>query len=195
MLTGHTANLPNDTMLDSGVFYVGSNPIGVSRGGFKFDPGWDVVNSEFDGKHAPILGLDRKFYGESVISGTLIEFGPATHGNQIAKMEAGIAGVDTGVTPNTLTTLTPAVGGVPYPAGSYLNDVRLVFERAIATGAGVKKYVAIYYPKAIVRKWGPIAGANKDHPTIEFEVAARKDMSAGTTADAPYKIELREALP
>jgi hypothetical protein len=195
MLTGYTANLPNDIVLDSGVAYVGSAVLGATRGSWEFDPAWTIENVDFDGKHPPIKLLDRKFHGEALFSATLIEFGPSTSGNQIAKLEAGSASVDTGTTPSTLTTITPKAGGGLYAAGDYLTDVRIMFERAITAGAGVKKYAAIYFPSAIVRKWGPLKGENKKEASFAIEICGRKDMAAGTTADATYKIELREALP
>lgn len=194
MLTGYTANLPNDTLLDSGVLYVGSTVIGVTRGAPKFDPAFTVENLPFDGKHAPIKGLDRKFFGEALIAATIAEFGPATHGNQIAKLEPGSASVDTGVTPNTLTTITPKAGGQLYASGDYLANLRLIFERGITSGAGVKKYAAILMASAFCRKWD-LQGQDKDGAIISVEFVGRKDMASGTTADAPYLIELREALP
>lgn len=195
MLTGYSANLPNDVLLDTGVVYVASTLIGATRGAPDFDPAFEIENVDFDGKHAPLKLLDRKFHGESKLGFTLLDFGPATHGNQIAKLEAGSASVDSGVTPNTLTTITPKVGGAFYAAGDYLADVRLVFERGITPGAGVKKYAAYYFPCAIVRKWGAVKGESKKEAGIPVEIVGRKDMAAGTTADATYKIELREALP
>src|SRR5438128_9741400 len=49
MLTGYTANLPSDVLLDSGVLYVGSTPIGVTRGVPEFNPNKEVENVDFDG--------------------------------------------------------------------------------------------------------------------------------------------------
>jgi hypothetical protein len=194
-LNGYTANLPNDILLDTGVLYVGSTPIGASRGAWKVELAWSVENVDFDGKYADVKGLDRKFYGPSSMSATLIELGPATHGNQISKMEAGATSVDTGSTPSTLTTITPKPGGALYASGDYLTNVRVVFERAITVAAGAKKYVAVLFPAGLVRKWGPLTGTDKKEATYDVEIAARKDMASGTTADAPYLIEYREALP
>lgn len=195
MLTGYSINLPSDVLMDSGVLYVGTAIVGVSKGPWQFDPGREIVNSEFDGKHAPIKGLDRLFHGEPVISGTLIQFADSDTGGQMAKIEPGSSEADSGSTPNVLTTITPKAGGNFFASGDYLTDVRLIFERGIAAAAGTKKYAAIYLPCAIVKKWGPLAGANKDHPTYGVEIAGRKDMGSGTTADAAYKIEFRESLP
>lgn len=194
MLTGYLTTLPTDVLLDTGILRVGATNIGSTRGAPKFDPVFTVENLNFDGKHAPIMGLDRKFYGESFFSATIIEFGPAASGNQIAKLETGIASVDTGTTPNTLTTLTPRAGGVLYVTGDYLVNVRLIFERGVVAGASIKKYAAVNFPAAIVRKWD-LQGQDKESAIIGVEIAARKNMASGTTADAPYLIELHESLP
>lgn len=195
-LNGYTPNLPSDALLDTGIVMVGNEVIGVTRGAPQFSPEFEIENIEFDGKTAPIRGLDRKFYGAAKISGTLIEFGPTATGEQIQRLEAGIsAAVDTGTTPNTLSTFTPKVGGQLYASGDYLTDVRVIFERGIAVGAGIKKYAAILFPVALVKLYGPMQGEDRKHVSIPFEIEARKDMASGTTNDAPYKIELRESMP
>ena len=195
-ITGYTANLPSDALLDQGIVMVGNEVIGVTRGAPQFSPEFEIENLEFDGKTAPIKGLDRKFHGPAKISGTLIEFGPSATGEQIQRLEAGIsAAVDTGTTPNSLSTFTPKVGGQMYASGDYLTDVRIIFERAIAAGAGIKKYAAILFPCALVKMYGPMQGEERKHVSIPFEIEGRKDMAAGTTNDAVYKIELRESFP
>jgi hypothetical protein len=194
MLTGWLSTLPSDVLFDTGVLFVGSTPIGVTNGAPKFDPGRTFDNVDFDGKHAPIKGLDRSFHGEPKISGTLIEFGDSGSGNQLAKLEPGAGSATTGVTPNTLTTITPKTGGNLMVVGDYQANVRLIFERGIAAGAGIKKYAAVLFPVAFVQKYD-LAGADKKNPLINFEIVARKDMASGVTGDAAYAIELRESLP
>lgn len=194
MLTGWLATLPSDVLLDTGVLKVGATFIGVTRGAPKFDPGYTIESLTFDGKHADVLGLQRKFHGIALITATIIEFGPAASGNQIAKLEPGSASVDTGTTPNTITTITPQAGGVLFAAANYLTDLRLIFERGIVAGVSVKKYAAIRMAKAFCRKWD-LQGQDKDSAIISAEFVGVKDMSAGTTADAAYTIELYETLP
>lgn len=194
MLNGYLSTLPSDVLLDTGVLYVGSTPVGSSKGPPKWDPGRAFDNVDFDGKHAPIKGLDRLFHGEPKISGTLIEFGDSGSGNQIPKLEPGSSSATTGVTPNTLTTITPKVGGGFLASGDYQANVRLIFERGITAGAGVKKYAAILLPVAFVQKYD-LQGSDKKNAVINYELVGRKDMASGTTADAAYVIELRESLP
>jgi hypothetical protein len=197
----YSVNLPIDVLLDHGTFFQGNvliascTALGVTRGAVKFDPMWTLENIGFDGKDAPIKGLDRKFYGPAKMSATMIEFGPAASGNQIPKLEVGIANADTGTTPNTLSTLTPAPGRVLYVAGNYLTYLRCVFPRGIVAGAGIKKYAGICFPCALVTKWDLAGQESKDVAIYNVEFEARKDMAAGTTADAPYLIELYETIP
>lgn len=197
----YSTNTPIDHIIGHGTIFQGnaliasSTNLGVTRGGVKFDPAWVIENVGFDGKDADIKGLDRKFYGKAKITATMLEFGPAASGNQIPKLEAGIAAVDSGTTPNTLTTLTPAAGRVLYVVGNYIDYFRIVWRRGIVAGAGIKSFVGICFPCAIVTKWDLAGNEGRDAATYNIEVEARKDMASGTTADAPYLIELYETIP
>ena len=72
-LTGYTATLPADVVLDSGQLYVGATVFGAFNGGLKFDPGVEYRNIEFDGKRSPITALDRKTSFMPSVSGTVIQ--------------------------------------------------------------------------------------------------------------------------
>lgn len=194
MIAGYSANFPNDVLFDNGIVRVGSTNWGVTKGQSSFTPNRTIVNSDFDGKTVPLKLLDRIIHGEPIIQFTAMEFGPAASGSQLAKLEPGSAEATTGVTPNTVTTITPLAGNQFLVAGNYLTDFRLIFERAIVAGAGIKKYACLYMPIAIIMEWGPIQGNVKDHPTYACKVAGRGDPTGDLTA-AAYKIELRESLP
>lgn len=193
-----SANLPSDVLMDTGTLFHGnvliasSTLVGGTRGAVKFDPGWSIESIKVDGTDAPIKGLHRKFYGAPKLSFTITEFGPASTGNQIAKLDAGSTAVDSGTTPNTLTTITPKVGRGLYPTADYMTYFRVVFRRGIATGVGVKAYAGVCFPTALVTKWD-LAGQEKDAALISVEVEGCRDMASGTTADAPYLIELYES--
>ena len=178
-------NLPADTLLDSGVLYFGSTKIGVTRGAPKFDPARTWRNIEFDGKQAPVKGLDRPMYGEAMISGTLIEFGGASTGNQITKLEPGA----TAVTVGAITTYTPVAGGALLAAGNYFANLRMFFERATPG-----TYAAILFAVAFCKKYD-VQGANMNEATIPFEFVARLDLNTQQVSDPPYVIELRTSLP
>jgi hypothetical protein len=190
MLTGYLSTLPSDVVFDTGVVYVGSTPIGVTKGPPNIDPAREFDNMDFDGKHAPIKGLDRVFHGPASVKFTLIEAGDATSGNQLPKLEPGGAVASAG-TPN-VTTITPKAGGAFAAAGDYLTDLRVIYERGV--GTGTKRYFAVYLPCSLVKSWKAV-GENKKVAKFDVEVEGRKDMASGTTADATYKLELREALP
>lgn len=191
-LTGFLTTLPSDVLLLPGQLRVGSTVIGATRGGGNFDPATEIENADFDGKQAPLKGLDRKFHGAARISATLIELGDATTGDQIPKLEPGSVNASAG-SPN-VTTITPKVGGAFLASGDYLTDLRWIFDRGI--GAGTERYAVVYFPCALVTKYGITAeGGSRKEAGIPIEIEARKDPASGTIADSPYRIELREALP
>lgn len=178
-------NLPADTLLDSGVMYVGSTKVGVTRGAPKFNPNRTIENIAFDGKFAPVKGIDRFVHGEPTLSFTLLEFGGATTGNQIPKLEPGT----TAVTVGSVITYTAQASGALIASGSYQTAMRLVFERA---SGGT--YAAILFPFALCMKWD-LAGQNKGEALINAEFVGRIDLSAGAVSDPAYLIELRSVLP
>lgn len=194
--TTWTANSPLDIVRDAGRLVIGATPFAVLKGGARFDPGFELENIGvgLDGVDVPVVGLDRRIYNGCVLSCVISEFGPATHGNQIAKLEPGSTSVDTGTTPNTKTTITPKAGRALYVAADYLTDVYLVAARSIVSAAGVKGYPSIHIAKAIVRKWD-MQTVPKDHATINVEIAGRRDMTTGTLADPDYDIVLWETAP
>lgn len=194
--TGYSANTVSDIVRDAGIMRINGATFGLTKGGLKFDPGWEIRNigEGLDGIDAPIYLLDRKFYGKSRFSGTICELGPAATGNQIAKLEAGSSSADSGSTPNTKTTITPRVGRTMFVAADYLSDVYLISTRGIAIATGVKAFPSIHFAKALVVKWD-FQTNDRDPAAISFEIESRKDMSAGTTADAPFDIVYWETYP
>jgi len=178
-LTGYSADLPGDVLLDTGVLYVGTAVLGATRGAPRFDPGKQMSNIDFDGKRSDILGLHRVDRFESVISATLIEFDAA----DIARFEPGVTNAGSGT-----VVYTPKDAGTLLASGDYITDLRLIFER------GDGKYVAVHFPKALVRRYQP-AGNKDDIGLVETEFLAVLDMSTAAISDAPYKIEILAALP
>lgn len=191
-LSAYLTTLPSDILLNPAIIQIGSTAIGVTRGGVKFDPAFTIENlaAGIDGGQAPIKGLDRRYNGPAKFSGTLLEFGDSTTGNQIPKLEAGSSSASAG-TPN-VTTVTPQAGNALIVSGSYQSNVRLIWDRGV--GSGTKRYLCLLFAVALCTKYGMGSGGEKEG-TIDFEFEARKDMSSGTISDAPYVIELREALP
>lgn len=187
-LSGWLSTSDDDLLLGPAIVRVASTNWGVTRGGIRGSPGWEYVPIDFDGRHSPIKGLDRKFYGAAEIGFTMLDIGLAATGNQIAKLEANSSAASAG-SPN-VTTITPADGGALH--GTYLTDFRLIWDRGV--GSGTTRYFAIYFPCALVTQWS-ISDNARDTAVIEITVQARKDIASGDIQDAPYAIEYREALP
>lgn len=191
-LSGYLSTTPSDILLSPAIIRVGATNLGVTKGPPKVDPMWEIVAMDFDGRHAPIKGLDRKFYGPASMSFTLLDIGPAATGNQIAKLEAGSSAATAGGAGVSVTTITPKAGGGLYASGDYLSNVRCIWERGV--GSGTTLYYAMHFAVGLVTKW-TVTDQSRDWATVEITIEARKDMASGTVQDAPYVVEYREALP
>ena len=188
-LTGlDTTNFPQDTIYEAGVVYIGADPIGVTVGGIKWNPGKSYMQPGFDGKQASYAEMDRPIYGESTISFMMQEIGDSTTGNQIAKLEPGASTASAGTPP--VETITPKAGGGFLATGDYATNVRLLFERG-AQGSG--KYVAVLFPKALCTKYDVSTQPGKEGQ-VSVEFSARLPLTAAINA-APYQIEYRTDIP
>jgi hypothetical protein len=191
-LNGYLSTLPSDLLLLPAIIRIGSTNIGVTRGGAKWDPGHEFENVDFDGKQGDIYLLDRKFHGVPKFSATLLEYGDATTGNQIAKLEPGSTSASAG-SPN-VTTITPAPGGAFLASGDYQSAVRMCWDRGV--GSGTKRYTCILFDKALFARYSIAGeGGSRKEATIDMEIHAKLDASSNALGVASYKIELREALP
>lgn len=170
-LTGYSATLPADVLLDSGILMVGSTKIGVSDGGLTFDPGITEDEVMFDGKRTPIKGLRRRLNYEATISGTLIELGDTV----TAYIEPGAVAVGT-----TTKVFTPIDAGV-LMTGGYISALRLVFEK------GTGGLCCVLFATALVRKYS-IKTQDKGSGKIDVEFLAVRDMTTGAVQDCPYEI-------
>jgi hypothetical protein len=177
-ISGYNDRLPDDILVNTGVVYVGNSPMGVSRGGLNFDPAAEMRNVEYDGKLAPVKGLDRKVYVAPVISGRMLQLGP----EDIVRYDPGI--VNTG--PDT--TFTPKDAGVFLAAGDYLTNLRLVFERS---GGG---FAQVRFPVALCVRYA-IAGTDRSEGEVDCAFEARRDPAVQTAeGDLPYIIELLDTI-
>lgn len=182
-LSGYSASLPTDVLLDSGVLYVGGSVFAATRGGLQFNPTKEMRNIEFDGKRAAIRGLDRTTTVAPVISGTVIELTPA----DIPTFEPGATTV---TATSGITRYVGKRAGVLYVANDYITDVRVIWER------GNGQYVAVRFAAAMVRSW-QLAGTDNEEAAIQIEIEARLDMSVtgANVADMPYSIDYFTAAP
>ena len=187
-LTGITiANFPADIILDSGVVFIGATKFGVTRGEPKFTPNRSIQNIEFDGKHAPIRGIDRFMHGEPSLAFTMMELGGTGTGNQIDRLEPG----NTDATVTTVITHTMAPGGGLVAAGSYVTDLRAIWERGTSAS---NLFFAVLFPVALCTKY-ELGGQNRGEGLISVEFVGRLDLATQTTSDAAYKLEYRTTLP
>lgn len=185
-ITGYSADLPADVLLDSGVLYIGANIVGVSRGGLSFDPGKTYRNIPFDGQRSPVKLLDRIEKYDSKITGTMLEFGT----EELPWFEPG--SVNDAASP--VAVITPKVAGTLLVAGDYQANVRLVFERGGSTGA-LPLYAAVLFPCALFTQYS-VKGSDNNEAEIAITIEARLDVTApAICSTAPYKIELRSTLP
>jgi hypothetical protein len=178
-LTGYSSATPNTVLLDAGVLYIGTAIIGVSRGGFKFDPGKELREFEYDGRGTAAVGDHRVTKYEAVISGKLLEVTAAN----LLKIDAGA----TAATVSSVTTTTPIDAKVSMTAGGYVSDLALYIEKGDGT------YRAYKFPHALCRKYSlTTADNNEGEYDVEFVAVAA---SGGAVLDAPYTIIDTNALP
>lgn len=189
MLTGYSATLPTDVLVNMGVLFYSKSgvatKIGVTEGAPDFDPGIEISDITFDGQRCRLKGLSRKTGFKPIIKPTLKEFGPTASGGQIALLEPG----ETEALPDGTGTklITPKAAGVLFAATDYVTNLRWIFERA--SGG----YAAIYFPIGLCTKWS-LKGNDKKESAIAAEFEAIGDPTADL-ATAPYLIEIRTALP
>lgn len=173
--SGFNADTPDDILLDSGVLLLDGDPIGVSRGGLRFNPGIEIRELDYDGRKAPVVGGDRIAFRRPVISGTMLQAGEA----DFNRYEPG------GATPD----VTPKPQGVMFVEGDYLTDLALVFKR------GNGGTCTITFPFAICKQY-EVVGQNQSEAEIAVVFEAR--IEQGATPDdsvVPYTIELGGATP
>lgn len=198
LLTGRTANLPKDAVINAGVIMRGAPPvvIGTTIGGFKFDPGKEIRSLPYDGAISETVGGHRIVKYMPVLSFVIQELGDSTTGKQFALLENGGAETDTGhaSTPKGLIrTLTPKSGGVLFAAGDYLTDVVAIGELA---GAGLYNYARIKFAYALCRKYDlQTADAGEGKIAVELLAVLSAAEAIATPGKCPYTLELSEELP
>lgn len=192
-LTGYTATLPTDVLLDSGVLYAGTTVFGAFAGGLKFDPGITYRNVEFDGKRSPVKGIDRKMMQMPKLTGTVIQLSTTN----VGQLEPGATSA-TGVTAVTAAggwtgasqSFTPKRAANLLAAGDYLSDIRAIWLRGSGT------FVQVYFRSALCTKYD-ITSQDGSEIAIAIELEAR--LAFGETGytnvgDAPYRIEYLNAV-
>lgn len=181
MPSGYTTSLPANVLLDVAVLSreIASTvtPFGVSRGGMSFNPNKEMRNVEFDGKRAPIAGLDRVTGFKPTIEGTFIQLGTA----QIDDLEPASSVATSTGTPSTFT-ITPYDASTLIAVGDLITNLRMRYNRL---GGG---YVDIIFPTAICTQY-EVSGQDNNEAEVKATFEARQTPTDGTTTDdAPYRI-------
>ncbi len=179
-IAGWNGNLPTDTLLDSGVLYLGTSIFSATSGGLKFDPQRQTRDMEFDGRKSPVALLDRTIYVRPMITGVVYQV-PST---SFASLEPGASTVSLSGGPSGSTQIQPKAAGTMYVSGDYISNVRAVWYRANGT------YVQIRFPKGICDKWD-MAGRDREEVLFSVNFGARLDMgvSGNLLQTPPYVIE------
>jgi hypothetical protein len=176
-LSSYTPEFPSDVRLSTGVLYIGDDVFGGTLGGISFNPNKEVVNLDFDGKRAPIAGIDRTARRRGVLSGTAQTLGVS----DLEKFEPG-GSSDSGWSGGA--AYIPPQAGPLYESGMYLTNVRAVWQR------GNGQLFQVRMPKALITTWQ--SADNGDQAAgIQFEIEARVDMSVegASPSDAGYVYE------
>lgn len=178
-LTGYTAALPTDVLLDSGVLYVNTTVFGAFQGGLKFDPGNTYRNVEFDGKRSNVGLLDRKMMVAPKISGTVIQLATTN----VGQIEPGASVSATGAWTGSTSYLQKRSAGL-LVAGDYLTNVRAIWLR------GNGSFVQVRFPQSLITKYD-ITSQDGAEVAIAIEIEARLDMTASgaNVGDVPFRIE------
>jgi urease beta subunit len=166
--SGYTATLPTDILLDTGVLMVGAAVVGVSRGGLRFVPGHAIQEIDYDGRKAPVRGLDRIAFRRARITGTMLE----ASNTILRRYEPG------GATPG----VTMKGQGVMLVTGDYVANLILVYRRGQAGTA------TITFPYALCVRY-EIGGQKDGEAEIPVEFEARQVQGATPDDSAvPYTI-------
>jgi hypothetical protein len=198
LLTGRTANLPKDAVINAGVIMRGTPPVvvGTTIGGFKFDPGKEIRHLPADGTVAEVVGGHRIVKWMPVLSWVMQELGDSTTGKQFALLENGGAETDTGhqsTSKGLIRTLTPKSAGVLFSSGDYLTDVIAVGELA---GGGSYNYARFHFPYAYCRKYDlQTADSGEAKIAVELLAVLSASDSISTPGKCPYTLELSYNLP
>jgi hypothetical protein len=145
---------------------------GLTEGGVDFDPGRKDIEVPFDGKRAPVAGLEYPVDYDSQFKFKVIVFGE----NQVSVLEPGSTTNGNVITPISCSTL--------YPTSAYLTDVRA----ASVTGDG--GLFVVHFPVARVISW-KLDTKDKQPAMLDVVLKAYLDPTeAETSTDGcPYRIE------
>ena len=180
-LVAPLTTLAAELLENPALIYVGTACMGGTRDGVQWDPGTTYADIAIDGMRNPVQGFTRIVGYQAKLTFNLVQLGTAA---QILQTEPGASTATGGTGVTSIVSMKDA--GSLLATADYLVDVRAIW------GHSDGKFTAIYMPLAYVSKRGINGGADGE-ATIPIEI-----MGCNTVANvnkAPYKYELRSALP
>lgn len=165
-LTGYTSATPSDVLFDSAVVLIDDVPFAVSRGGVRVTVEEEWHEVEFDGRAAPVEGLDRITAVVVTVSGTFLELGPT----QIQQILHNVTGVLAGA----VTTWTPRTAREFLAVGNYVEDLVFRVQR------GDEQVVEFDMPRTRV-EWS-FASEDKNEAGISVTFVSRLDSTVAVAA-------------
>jgi hypothetical protein len=187
MPVAYDTDLVADVVLDAGVLTVEDGLLGVSRGGIRVVITEEWQNLAFDGKRAPVVGLDRCLASVATISLRMIQVSVAML--EIILEHGGIAGMASlteaemaALTEAELATYSAFATGVPMKSsqlmevGQYAKDLTVTYAR----GDGGSVAVPFPFAKVTDKKF---AGGDKDAAEWDLTFEARQDLTSSSNTD------------
>lgn len=158
---------PQAFVVDAGVLMVGSNVIGATRGGLKFDPGITYRHVEFDGKTSDIEQLHRITEYNSTISGKMKDLTDAA-------ISRYFPGATSDGSSNNLFTMKSARAFLG--SGDYLSNVKLVASQSDG------ETIVVTFAKALVEK---VSFTTQDKDEADVEISIRAVLASSAALEAP----------
>lgn len=173
-MNGYTADTSSHLLIGPAVVYRAGVPWATSRGGVRVERFQEIRQVEFDGRRAPVGGLDRVVSYGIRVTGTFLELN-VTHAQRHE------FGVTASVVGQVSTITTRGGDSAFFPSGAYVSDLLVVVERADNTLVGFR------IPKVLVTY--SIGGGDKAEVGIDTSFEARQDLTVVGVTSAPYTIE------
>jgi hypothetical protein len=163
----------NPFLLDAGMLYVGSTPVGwgPTRGGLTFDPGIETRDPEYDGKSTPIDGTLRVIRYNSTISGEILDKSAVALGRLLPGYTSD---------GSTNNVITPRNARSFIATGDTLQDVLLLYRGSDGNAAGA------WFKKAMVTQWSLI-GPDNDEARFSVTIQALLPTTDGVN-EAPFRL-------
>lgn len=163
----------NEFLVDAGMLYVGSTPVGwgPTRGGLSFDPGVTMREPEYDGKSSPTDGTMRVTRYESRITGQILDKSAESLGRLLPGYTSD---------GSTNNVIAPRAARSFIGTSETLADVLLIFRGSDGVAAGA------WFKKAIVETWS-LAAEDNNEGLFDVSILALLPDTDGVN-DPPFRL-------